>query len=440
MKKNNLSTIPLFFLFFAISVNAQTLSLEDCIKAGLDNSRQLALNNSAIQQNLGKVKEVAAMKLPQLKFLASYSRLSDIPNSEIKLPFLPSPVVLQEPVLNNYALRLSLSQPLFTGHRLSSQEKSVEISTEALRADNEIIKNDEAIKTIAAYYNLAAANEQLAVIEENITTLKKRLSDANDFYKNGLITRNDILKIEVQISNTLSKKIDAETAILAAKAQLNLAIGRSVDSPIEINKFSWEEPAAAIDFATLKESAEANRGEFKTLAIKHKVLEENMNVAKAGYLPEIYLGSNLYYTNPSQRIFPQKDEFRATWDVSLSLQWNVWDWGATSAKVDQATENIKSLGTTKQQLSDAVSNEVYQNYLQYTSARSKLKNLETTLEQANENYRVTLENFNAQVATAADLLEADNSLFAAKTSLQLAKISIVMSGYKLLKSTGKRLY
>ncbi len=440
MKKDTFIYHLLFLALFATIANGQTMSLEECIKTGLENSLLISLNNSAQNQNLGKLKETEALKLPQLKFLASYSRLSDIPNSEVKVPFSPAPIVLQEAILNNYALRLNLSQPIFTGHKISSMEKSVENSLEVLRTENDLLKNEESIRIISAYFNLASAKEQFSIIIENITALEKRLSDANNFYANGLITKNDILKISVQISNLQSKKIDAETAISSAKALLNLVMGRAVNTPVEIEQFTFNAIETGKKFETLKENADNNRTEFKSLAMKKKVLEENLTVARAGYLPEVWLNSNLYYTNPSQRIFPQKEEFRATWDVSLNLQWNVWDWGATTAKVEQVSESINSLSTTKQQLSDAISNEVYQNYLQFTNANAKLKNFEVTLEQALENYRVTLENFNSQVATSADLLDADTILFTARTNLQLAKINLVLSDYKLQKSIGKKLY
>jgi outer membrane protein TolC len=440
MKKLNLF-IYLFYAFaLANFTNAQTLSLEECIKTGLENSKSLSLSNSTITISKEKIKEVGASKLPQLKFFASYSRLSDIPNSEIKLPFLPNPVVLQEPILNSYGLRLNVTQPLFLGHKITSSEKSAENSVEGLKADNSVIVNDETIKIIVAYYNVSTATELLQIIKENETLLQKRLTDANDFFKNGLLTRNDILKIEVQISNLRSKKIDAETAISSAKAQLNFVMGRSVNSPIEIDNYIFNEEATSDDFETLKQSAETNRGEFKSIAIKKQVLEENLNIVKSAFLPEVYLSSNLYLTNPTQRIFPQKDEFRTTWDVSLNLQWTVWDWGITSAKAEQVSESINSLSTTKQQLADAISNEVYQNYLFFKSAIEKLPNLQTILDQATENYRVTLENFNGQIATATDLLDADAILFSAKSNLQSAKISIVIARYKLYKSTGKKLF
>ncbi|MBK8663314.1 MAG: TolC family protein [Ignavibacteriales bacterium] len=112
----------------------------------------------------------------------------------------------------------------------------------------------------------------------------------------------------------------------------------------------------------------------------------------------------------------------------------------TSARVEQVNQSIKGLQTSKKQVEDAIDNEVYQNYILLNGAKEKLLNLEKTLEQAEENYRVTLENYKAQNATAADLLDADTLLFAAKINLQLAKINLVVSDYKLKKSTGRPLF
>lgn len=96
---------------------------------------------------------------------------------------LPNPIVLQEPILNSYNLRLNVTQPVFTGNRISSQAKGIENQTKVLKADYEILKSEEAIKIISAYYSLSAAMEQLKLVKENITMMQKRLTDVNDFLK-----------------------------------------------------------------------------------------------------------------------------------------------------------------------------------------------------------------------------------------------------------------
>lgn len=440
MKKRNYYIIWLAFLILHGGALAQKLTLEECVSIALDKSKVLALNRSAIDQNRFKLKEISSAKLPQLKFFASYVRLSEIPVSEIKVPFAPNPITIQEPLFNNYQLRLNVTQPVFLGNRLTASEDAARKNIEALKSDQIANKNDEALKVISAWLNLAGAMEQLKVVTENITSLQKRLADANQMLNNGMATRNDVLKIEVQLSGVISQKIDAETAINSAKGVLNIAMGLPVDSPIEITGLQFTNDITIPPLAGMISGAKKERPEFTSLALKKEALNSNLEVARSGFYPEVSVSSNLYYANPNQRIFPMKDEFKATWDVSLNLQWNIWDWGNTSAKADQVTELIKSLGTTEAQLGDAVANEVYNNRLALVNAKDKLENLNTTLAQAEENYRVTLENFKAQAATSSDLISADTMLYSAKSSIQVARIRMALAWYNLLRSTGKQLY
>ncbi|MBK7267073.1 MAG: TolC family protein [Ignavibacteriales bacterium] len=131
MTYKNIKTIFAILIATTTLVNAQKMSLEECIKRGLENSKSLSISNTNIARNEGLNNEISAAKLPQVKLFASYSRLSDVPNSEIKLPIMPNPVVLQEPILNSYNLRLNVTQPVFTGNRISSQEKGIENQTKS---------------------------------------------------------------------------------------------------------------------------------------------------------------------------------------------------------------------------------------------------------------------------------------------------------------------
>lgn len=296
------------------------------------------------------------------------------------------------------------------------------------------------MKIVNAWFSLAAVNEQIKIIDENLALLNKRLADAKQLFDHGLVTKNDLLKIEVQISTVTSKKIDLATAQKTAKGALNMLMGRSVTAPLEIAEPVLDQPGSIPSFDEAVNTALISRNEFAELDLKKEALKKNLDATKSAYYPEVFLSTNIYYSNPNQRIFPMKDEFKATWDLSLIMQWSIWDWGSTSAKVDQTIETINGLSATKSLLVDAVSNEVYRCINNLENAKEQLENLSVTLNQANENYRFTSENFKGGVATATDLMDADTILFNAKTNVQLAKIKLSLSNFELLRAIGKKLY
>lgn len=151
-----------FFIFFLLTYNftfysQEKLTLNECLQIGIKNSRELQAANSKIISASAKIDEVRSQFLPQLKFSASYSRLSDVPPFEISVPFYPKPIQLAPSILNNYNFRLSVQQPLFTGFRLSSLKNAAELNKNASEEDYEKEKNDAALTIHTAFWNLYKA-------------------------------------------------------------------------------------------------------------------------------------------------------------------------------------------------------------------------------------------------------------------------------------------
>ena len=117
-----MKTLKLFLLALTIPVivTAQTFTLEQSIDTGLKNSKELKISNSKVIGYDAKITEIGSQMLPQLKLSAGYTRLSDVPDFSVTVPGFNKSFNIQEVVLNNYQVKLSLQQPLFTGFRLSS--------------------------------------------------------------------------------------------------------------------------------------------------------------------------------------------------------------------------------------------------------------------------------------------------------------------------------
>ena len=76
-----------------------------------------------VQYADAKSGETNAMLLPSLKFGGAYTRLSSVPSFVVNLPLpppAPSHFVLSPAILDNYNLRVTVQQPLFTGWKIRS--------------------------------------------------------------------------------------------------------------------------------------------------------------------------------------------------------------------------------------------------------------------------------------------------------------------------------
>lgn len=435
--------IILFSLLMISVLYPQThkFTLQESIELGLKNSKDLKISKSKMISSDAKVSEVNSMFLPQLKFMANYTRLSDnVPPFEVMTPFLPTPIKISEPVINNYNLRLSLQQPLFTGLKLISSKKAAEYNFNAAESDYSKGMNDVAMNIHTSFWSYYKAMEIKNILEKSIVQIEEHLKDTKNFLENGLVTQNDYLKLQVQYSNIKLQLIEAENNLEIARAVFNKTIGLPLESKTEIVKDNLTANDIHYNLDELIKEAKQNREEIESLSYRLKAAEENITSAQAGWFPSVYLTGNYYYSNPNTRFQPLRDKWNDTWDLGVTLSWDVWDWGSTKSKTTQAEELSIQTQTSLEKLNDNIEIEVYQTYLNLIKSKEKVDVSKLSLEQASENYRITSEKYKEQLATSTDLIDAETSELQAATNLTASLIDFNLAKVRLEKVVGRKIY
>ncbi|MFZ6032677.1 MULTISPECIES: TolC family protein [unclassified Melioribacter] len=433
----------LILILFASSLFAQEriLTLKECLEIGLQNSKDLKISQSRINFSEAKLSEINSQFLPQFKLFGNYTRLSDnIPAFEFSSPLFPSTIRISEPLYNNYTFKFGFTQPLFTGFKLLSSRSAAKYNLQASESDYSKDANEAAFNIYSAYWNYYKASEIRDVIEHTLKQIESHLKDTRNFYEQGLVPNNDLLKLEVKYSNTKLMLIEAENNLKIARIALNKALGIELDSQIKVSGAETSLENVNYDLSEILNEALNNRQELKSLAYRVQSSEEGISAAKSNWLPSIYLSGNYYYSNPNPRFLPAKDEFNYNWDVGVTLSWDVWNWGLTSSQVSQAEQTKIQLETNYDQLKENIQMEVHSNYLNLLKTEEKVKVNKIALEQASENYRITAEKYNLQLATSTDLIDAETLKLQAETNLKTAEVDYQLAKVRLEKSLGRRIY
>jgi len=438
MKKIILLSLMMVSVLYSQS---KKLTLQESIELGLGNSKDLKISQSKLNSSDAKVSEVNSMFLPQLKFMANYTRLSDnVPPFEVTTPFSPIPIRISDPVLDNYNLKLSFQQPLFTGLKLLSSKKAAEYSLNASGFEYSKEKNEAALNIHSTFWNYYKAMQMKDLLNNSLKQIKTHLMNTKNFVDNGLATQNDYLKLQVQHSNTRLQLIEAENNLDVARAVFNKALGLPFDSPTDISIEDIKIQQVEYNVDDLINEAKENRDEIESLAFRLKAANENITAARSSWFPSIYLNGNYNYSNPNTRFQPLTAKFNDTWDVGVTLSWDVWDWGLTSSKTTQAEESAVQTQTSLEKLNDNIEVEVFQSYLNLIKSKEKVDVSKLSLEQASENYRITSEKYNEQLATSADLIDAEVSELQAATNLTSSLIEYNLAKVRLEKAVGRRIY
>lgn len=411
------------------------MTVEDAIQTGLKNSKTLDASSMKVVAAEARSKEVFAGLLPAVKFNAGYRRLSEVDPFKINTPF--GNFVVSPSILDNYTTQLTVSQPLFAGLRLLSSSKIADKNYEASKEDFQKDQSDLIYNIQNAYWNLFKAEQMKKVIDENLEMIQAHVNDATNLLNAGLLTQNDKLKLEVQLSDAQLKQLDASNNVRLAMIGLNNVLSIPLTTEIEIVSEVKRSEADFGELNTLVNAAIEERPEVKAAKLRVKAAEYGVTAARAGWYPQISVSGNLYYSRPNQRIVPAEDKFNSTWDVGVNLSMSIWDWLTTAHQTEQAkaqlAQGIDALGIIK----DGVSLEVNQYYLLVNQSKRRIELSELTVKQAEENMRVTSERFKGGTALSTDAIDAEVSLLSAKINYTNSLVDFELSKALLKKALGK---
>ncbi len=438
--KNFKYLLKLFTLIILISsvTTAQTterLNLKQSIQIGLENNRFIHASEMKVLYAKSRLSELNTFKLPSLKLNATYSKISEVDQFVINTPFGTFDLAPQ--ILDRYNITLSLQQPLFTGFRLKSNSEAAEYGYKAAEELYNADKQSLIFNIENAYWNLFKAKEIKKLIYENYNLIEAHLKDVENLFEQGMATSNDVLKIKVQLGQMQLNKIDAKNAVDIAILAFKNVLGISLSENIDIEDNLEPDTLKSIpDLNYLLEEAYSVRPQLKAAEFQVEASESGITAAKSNWYPQIYLIGNYQYAQPNPRIFPAREQFEGTWDINLSLSFDLWNWGANSDRTSQAEAEFEQAKDNVHLLRDAITLEIKQNYLDLIKSEQKIKVASLSIKQAEENYRITKDKFVNGLVINSELLDAEVALLQAKTNKVEALVDYKISLAKLRKSIG----
>lgn len=433
--------ILLMFCCFITESHSQIkYSLDEAVQIALNNNKELKISESKKISSDARINEIQSQFFPQLKLTANYTRLSDVPPFEISMPLSPVPIKISDAIVNNYTFKIAFQQTLFSGFRTSSLKKAAEFQSDVSEVEVIKAKNDAAYQVGFAFWNLYRAGLFKAIADQNVIRFENHLRDAKNFMYAGLLTKNDILKLEVQLSNSKLNQLEALSNLEKMRIVFNKSIGVSLDSYSELEPSEIKIDVLEYPENEFFKEAISNRSEISAAELQLKAGYEYLDASKSGYYPNIFLLGGYNFSRPNVRYQPTEDKLYGSWDIGITLSWDIWNWGYTTAQKIQAEQNINQIQYTLELIKENILLEVKQNLLEQQISKEKLEVCKKTIQQAEENLRITSDKYSLQFATTTDLIDAENYLYQAKIDYNTSLIDYQLSKIKLEKSLGRKLY
>lgn len=198
-------------------------------------------------------------------------------------------------------------------------------------------------KSKSAFYELYWAHKSIEVEEENKELLQKFLKIAKIKYASGLVTQQDVLKAQVELSDILNELITLEQLKETAVARINTLLNRHPEIPL-----GTPEEVDIIELnVTIEELYQKAEQISPELTIFKHLIERDKaayKLSKKNYYPDFTFGFNYNLVNdlPSSALSSPVGESRDSYTGTLSINIPIFQKRKYDAGVREANARLKS--------------------------------------------------------------------------------------------------
>jgi len=415
MESSKPTLLCLAVFFFTGVLAAQeapknALTLEQCIAMALEQNPLILSSLDQYQASLARINQAKAWAQPSVNI-----------DSDL------------QPKLFNFQgsgeSYFGLSQKVEFPGKIGLRAKIATKESKEILSDIELLKLDLTFQMKQAFYSLLLAQEKMKYTQQDLELAQDFLNKAELKHAAGDVANVEVLRARVEASKAANAVRVTANEVQLAKAQLNFLLARKKYEPLVI-KGEIKRPFASLDLERLKERAFSSRPEMRKIRLSLEKESLRKKQAYFSYLPDFDLGVSRH------RLEGEK----TTWDFTLSLPIPFFFWQPKKGEIAEAEAIMKSLQNEAEHLSNAISLEVEEAYMNALTASNQITLFEEQiLTQAEEVYNMFLFSFQEGEIGGIELIDARRTLIEARKSYADALFNYDITLAALEKSVGQSL-
>ena len=266
-------------------------------------------------------------------------------------------------------------------------------------------------QVVNAYFNVLRARRGQMIAEESLHQAQEHLKMAESFEKYGVVDRNDVLQAKVQVAEIRQMLIKAKNAVELSTSALNNVLGLNVNLTTGVVDDTLIVPFL-LSLPECLQLAVDNRPEFKLVQKNIRIEEKGIQVARAAFLPRIYVAGTYNWSDDEYQRFAVKGGrlHRDNWAGEIGIQLDLFSGGKKVAEYYKARKKLAKAEEKAKQICDGITLEVKSAFLALGEARERIEVAEEAVAQAEENLRLINNKYREKVATSTDVIDAETLL------------------------------
>jgi len=345
-------------------------------------------------------------------------------------------IISRPPTSSSATLGVEALFNLYSGGRQRAWQREQTSRWKLARIDGRDQAATVVLQTAIRYLDLVRLNDQQQFILDQLKRAQTRLANINALYNNQKVTRSDLLRAQVALSNAQLALEQSQNDIAITNQKLDVLM----DIPDSIRISPADSAAATKPVAssllpmvhTAQEAAYSLRKATESIELGKAMLK---GVESAGK-PSIGLYSGYGLNYPNYNVFPPVSQAWSIGFVGMKASYEISSLYHNKSKVAAARLRVKQTELQAEARRDEVRTEAEAYYIKYGEALNRIAVNERSVEEALLNYQIQNTKYLNQLSLLTDLLDADNLYQESRFDLVRAQVDALAIYYHLLYLSG----
>ncbi|WP_299099865.1 TolC family protein [uncultured Alistipes sp.] len=407
------------------------LTVERLLELGVENSLRLRADRLHEEASGDRSRTARTERLPEMTV-------------GLKGGFVGQPVVFEHGLSDatypdapdwsqNYAI--DIVQPLYEGGRIRGGIRRAEIEERIARLGTQADCAEVKLELLRQYMDLFGLWKECNVLRRNIEESERRLRDIRQMKAEGLITNNDVLRSQMRLTDDRLSLREAIDNARIASQRLDIWMGIDEGTIILPDTTLLHLAVEPTPYEAYVDAACENDPSLRVLRAQTDLARNEVRLARAAYYPTVSLYAGNALARPIARTL--QDLYNNNWNIGLSISYPLSALYRNRHKVREQQRCVELGRNAEEQRLQQVRMTVRTAFLRHEEAIERVRALELSVRQAEENYRIMQNRYLEQLAILTDLLDADRLRLESQLRLTTARTEVIYTYYELQKVCGR---
>lgn len=410
-----------------LCAQSRTMGIEEMFRLADENSKSIQTYRTGKEVADENLKAAKAQRLPDISASLSGSYWGngklwdrDFSNAtKIDMPHWG----------NNFALEAQ--QVVYAGGAISSGIELAELEKQLAEMDWQKNRQDIRFLLVGHYLNLYKLHNQIEVLHKNLELTDQLIANMQARLEEGTALENDITRYELQRETLRLQLAKVEDACKIANHQLVITLHLPEGTVVQPDTTLSDSQIQTLSEANWQELAAQNNLNLQQAETGIKVNRQRVKMERSERLPKISLVAAEHLDGPITIEVPVLDNNFNYWYVGVGVKYNISSLFKNNRKLKAARLNVRKAQETYELAQEQTNHAVQESYVNFLTSFTDLRTQQKSVELADQNYSVTSNRYQNDLALLTDMLDASNMKLSADLGLVNARINVIYNYYKM---------